>query len=63
MLNGVLLKGKRVIIPKNMQEEVLMKIHTGHEVIEKCRLRARDTVYWCGINADIDNMVKKSNVC
>ena len=30
VINGVLLKGNRVIIPKNMQEEVLMKIHTGH---------------------------------
>ncbi|KAK2172687.1 hypothetical protein NP493_940g00016 [Ridgeia piscesae] len=59
VLNGVLLKGNRVIIPNNMQEEVLMKIHTGHQGIEECRLRARDTVYWCGINAYIDNMVNK----
>ena len=29
--------------------------------IEKYRLRARDTMYWCGINAD--NLVKKCNVC
>ena len=63
VLNGVLLKGNRVIIPKYRQEEVLMKIHTGHQGIEKCRLRARDTVYWCGTNADIDNMVKKCNTC
>ena len=62
VLNGVLLKGNRVIIPKNKQEEGLMKIHTGHQGNEKCRLRARDTVYWCGINADFDNMVKKCNV-
>ena len=63
MLNGVLLKGKRVIIPENMLEGVLMKIHTGHQGIEKFQLRARDTVYWCRINADIDNMVKQCNVC
>ncbi|KAK2168191.1 hypothetical protein NP493_1240g00016 [Ridgeia piscesae] len=63
VLNDLLLKRNHVIIPKNMQEEVLMKIHTGHQGIEKCRLRARDTVYKCGINADIDNMVKKCNVC
>ena len=63
VLNGVLLKGNRVIIPNNMQEEVVMKIHTGHQGIEECRLRARDTVYWCGINAYIDNMVNKCSVC
>ena len=54
VFNGVLLKGNRVI-PKNMQAEILVKIHTGHQGIEKCRLRARETVYWCGINGDIDN--------
>ena len=40
-----------------------MKIHNGHQGVEKCPLRARDTVYWCGINADIDNMIKKCNMC
>ena len=61
--NGVLLKGNRVIIPKNMQADILVKIHTGHQGIEKCRLRARETVYWCGINGDIDNMIRKCDVC
>ena len=40
-----------------------MKIHTGHQGIEKCRLRARDSVFWCGISADIDNMIKTCDVC
>ena len=62
VFNGVLLKGNRVIIPKNMQAEILVKIHTGHQGIEKCRLRARETVYWCGINGDIDNMIRKCDV-
>ena len=61
--NGVLLKGNRVIIPNNMQADILVKIHTGHQGIEKCRLRARETVYWCGINGDIDNMIRKCDVC
>ena len=44
VFNGVLLKGNRVIIPKNIQAEILVKIYTGHQCIEKCRLRARETV-------------------
>ena len=40
-----------------------MKIHTVPQGIEKCRLRARDSVFWCGISADIDNMIKKCDVC
>ena len=63
MFNGVLLKGIRVIIPKNTQGESLVKMQTGHQGIEKCRLRARETVYWCGINGYIDNMIRKCDVC
>ena len=59
----MLLKGNRVTIPKNTQGESLVKIQTGHQCIEKCRLRARETVYWCGINGYIDNMIRKCDVC
>ena len=41
---------------------MLVKIHTGHKGIDKCRLRARETMYWCGINVDIDNMIRKCDV-
>ena len=31
--------------------------------IEKCRLRARQAVYWCGIDKDIEDMVKRCAAC
>ena len=43
---------------KNMQAEILVKIHTGLQGIEKYRLRARETVYWCGINGGIDKEMR-----
>ena len=61
--NGVILKGMRVVIPKSMQLEVLDLLHAGHQGIEKCRLRARNCVFWNRINSDIDEMIKKCATC
>ena len=55
--DGVILKNDRVIIPRALQAEVLDRIHAGHQGIEKCRLRARDAVFWCGMNDDIERLV------
>ena len=61
--DGLLLKGDRVIIPKAMQPEVLDSIHKGHQGIEKCRLRARQAVFWCNMNQDIERLVKNCSTC
>ena len=61
--NGLLLKGIRIIIPRELQREVLDKIHCGHQGIEKCRLRACAAVFWKGMNKDIEDLVSKCNIC
>ncbi|XP_046380438.1 uncharacterized protein K02A2.6-like [Haliotis rufescens] len=60
---GLILKGERVIIPQEMQHEVLQKIHAGHQGATKCKLRARSCVFWDGINKDIDQAVKSCPTC
>jgi transposase InsO family protein len=61
--NGILLKGPRLIVPKQSQADVLKQIHCGHLGVEKCRLRARVSVYWNGMNSDIEDLVSKCGVC
>ena len=60
---GILMKGNPAIIPKACQSEILCQIHTGHQGIEKGRLRARQVVYWCGIVKDNEDMLKKCAAC
>jgi len=62
--NGMILKGtNKLVIPKSLQQEVLSQIHYAHLGIEKCRLRARTSVFWVGINSDIEQMVKGCESC
>ena len=36
--DGLLLYGSRIVVPKQLQQEKLRKIHQGHQGIEKCHL-------------------------
>ena len=63
-LDGLLLKGERIIIPKSMQVEMINKIHnTSHLGVQKCLRRARDIVFWPGMNGQIKESVEKCAVC
>ena len=51
-------KGARLLIPSTLRRKVLEQIHDGHLGIEKCMLRARDSVFWPGISNDIRETVE-----
>ena len=53
MENGLITKGARLLIPFTLRKKVLEQIHDGHLGIEKCMLKARDSVFWPGISNDI----------
>ena len=61
--NGLILKGTRIVIPKKMKLNILERLHTGHLGQEKCKRRARATVFWPGINKDIEKMVNQCSDC
>ncbi|XP_048582171.1 uncharacterized protein K02A2.6-like isoform X2 [Nematostella vectensis] len=50
-------------IARMMQPDVLQQLHYAHQGAEKCKLRAKGSVFWANINADIDNMVKSCAPC
>ena len=63
ILDGLVLKGTRIIIPKNCREDVLQKVHEGHFGVERTKLRARDSVYWPQMNHDIETLIKSCAKC
>ena len=63
MENGLITKGARLLIPSTLRRKVLEQIHNGHLGIEKCMLKARDSVFWPGISNDIHETVEKYGIC
>ncbi|KAI4879198.1 hypothetical protein NFI96_009429 [Prochilodus magdalenae] len=46
VVDNLLLKGNRLVIPVDLQKDILEKIHEGHQGISKCRARAHHSVWW-----------------
>ena len=62
-VDGLLLKKDRIVIPRALRMDMLHRIHEGHLGIEKCKRRARDTVFWPGLNKDIETLISKCETC
>ena len=58
VIQGLLMKGTRIVIPKCLQQETLAKIHEGHQGIHKCRARANTSVWWPGLGSQIKTIVE-----
>ena len=63
IINGVIFKNDRVVIPKKLRSEMLKQLHISHMRIEKTKLRARESMFWPGGNSEIEDMVKWCNIC
>ena len=61
--DGMLLKGQRLIIPGELQEEYLSCLHEGHLSASKVQENAKQHKYWTGIDADIENYTKRCQEC
>ena len=63
MENRLITKGARLLIPSTLQRKVMEQIYDGHLGIEKCMLKARESVFWPGISNDICETVEKCGIC
>ena len=63
MIDGLILKGKCIIIPNGLKEQKLNQLHTNHMGIEKTKLLACECVYWPSINADIKKYIRQGVTC
>ena len=61
--DGLILKGMRIVIPESPQPDVLKQLHYAHQGAEKCKLRAKGSVFWANINRDIEELVESCPPC
>ena len=61
--DGLLLKGSRIVIPATLKTRILSQLHAAHQGMEKTKLLSRGSVFWVGINGDIENMIARCATC
>ena len=55
--DGLTLKGTRIVIPTKQWEAILKLIHKGHLGLNKYKLHAKETVYWPGLNNQLEEIL------
>ena len=62
-IDGVILKGTRLVIPEVMKKEMLDRLHEGHQGMEKCKRRARQSCYWPSMNNQLEQIIRRYDIC
>lgn len=60
---GLVWKGNRIVIPKCMRTSMVKNIHIGHLGIEKCKLRAKEIMFWPNMTSQIQDYLSHCQSC
>ena len=63
ILDGVVYKGPRVVIPTSMRGDMLKRLHVNHQGIEATLRQARQTMFWHGMAVDVKQTIANCNTC
>ena len=61
--DGLTVFGCRLLIPAKLQHATLTNLHASHQGSDWTKQRARQVVYWPGIDHDIDNIILACKQC
>ena len=50
IIDGILMRGGRFVLPRDMQSGVLRQLHSSHQRISESRERAKQSVWWPGLS-------------
>ncbi len=63
IVNGIIYRGARIVIPISMRQKVKQRVHAGHLGINSSLRRARDVMFWPGMSSDIRQYIESCGVC
>ena len=61
--DSLILRGERIVTPQELCPTMLKLLHVGYFGVNNTISRARDAIYWPGINSQIKDMILKCEVC
>ena len=61
--DGLVFKGERLVVPQGLRAEIKKDIHASHAGVEGCLKRARESVYWPGMNSELKHWISTCEPC
>ena len=61
--DGLILKGTWIVIPNKQCKAILKLFYEGHLGLNKCKLRTKESVYWPGLNDQLEDHVLNCELC
>ena len=61
--DGLIFRGERLVIPRNMRRKIKNDLHVGHGGVSGCLCRAREYVYWPGMSSEIKEFILSCDTC
>ena len=62
-VDGLVLKGPRIFIPASARQRTLDQLHSAHQGVERMKRRARQSVWWPGMDAEVKRIVEACEAC
>ena len=54
--DGFVLKGTQIVVP-HKKHQATLQLHEGHLGLGICMLRAKDRVFWPGLNNQLEKLI------
>lgn len=63
VVNDIVMRGDRIVVPTNLRKRILKLAHIGHPGIERTKQRIRSKVWWPNVDKDAEKAVKSCLEC
>ena len=63
IVDGIILKDRRIVIPSALRPSLIKKLHASHLGIDKTKHLARQHYYWPGMDFEIETWIRRCSTC
>ena len=61
--DGIIFKVQRCVVLENRRKKIKVKLHAAHMGLQGTLRRAREAVYWPGMNTEVTELIQNCGIC